>query len=73
MLTLIEQELDYCLDSVNKRESLLFYSNRHHALMLMKGIYSNIKSKEEFLCSWHDASNINHQLDFLEPILPGHF
>jgi hypothetical protein len=62
-------EMDYCLDRLDKKESVLFYGKRENTLALMKGIYDIVKLKEEYLCSWHDASTIIHQLDLFEPIL----
>ncbi len=67
----LEEEIDYWSNDLFTRHinHVLFYGKRNPVLTLMKGVYTNAMTQENFLCSWHDATNINNQLDFFEPIL----
>jgi|GEM_PF-6141684 len=47
----------------------LLYGKPDQTLEVLKEIYQRIKAKNEFLCTWHDASAITKPMDFFEPIL----
>ncbi len=71
MKNLLETEIEsLCEDLFGENQnSVLLYGKPEHTLAILTGVYERAKKKEEFLCSWHDASKITKPMDFFEPIL----
>lgn len=66
----IEREIKFISDDfVARGNSVLFYGKPEHTLEVLRGVYERINEREEFLCSWHDASAIAHPMGFFEPVL----
>ena len=54
---------------VQEGNSLLFYGKPAETVAVMQEIYTFAKDTHSLSCSWHDASRIQHPLDFFDPIL----
>ena len=54
---------------VRDRNSLLLYGKPADTIAVLRGMYELAQKDTQFRCSWHDASQIQHPLDFFEPIL----
>lgn len=71
METKLERVTDsLCRDLFEQgRNSVLLYGRPDYALTILKDVYGRAKARDEFLCTWHDASAITKPMDFFEPIL----
>lgn len=68
---MLEREIEYlCGDLFDRGQNhVLLYGKPERTLAVMRGVYERAREREEFLCSWHDASAIAQPMDFFEPIL----
>lgn len=68
---MLERDLELLCENLfnGTPNHVLLYGESEHTRSVLKGVYKRAKNKEEFLCSWHDASAITHPMDFFEPIL----
>ncbi|MGV8087059.1 MAG: hypothetical protein ACP5N1_05510 [Candidatus Woesearchaeota archaeon] len=69
MAMVLKREIDYLCNRIDIGNHPLIYGDKDHATSLLKGIYDKLNLSERFSCTYHDASNINHPLDFFDPIL----
>ena len=71
MTSMLKREVEFlCRDLFDKGQNdVLIYGTQEHTLAALTGVYEKAKKREEFLCSWHDASVIYKPMDFFEPIL----
>jgi len=51
------------------RNNFLLYGNPKKTSLMLREIYKQAQKREEFLCSWHNASKIKKPMDFFEPVL----
>ncbi len=60
-----------CEDLFDKRarNHRLIIGKPEDTLEILKAVYEKARTKEELLCTWHDASTITKPMDFFEPIL----
>jgi hypothetical protein len=66
-----ERAIKYlCEDLFDKgKNSVLLYGKPELTSHVLKTIYEIAREKPEFLCSFHDASQITNPMEFYEPIL----
>ncbi len=67
----LEREIEFLCEDLFEggRNHVLLYGKPERTLPVLQGVYERAKKREEFLCSWHDASKITQPMDFFEPIL----
>ncbi len=67
----LETEIEFLCEDLFERgkNNVLLYGKPEDTLSVLSGVYERATKKEEFLCSWHDASTITCPMDFFEPVL----
>src|SRR3989344_7612851 len=71
MEDLERRKIEYLCEDLFERgkNSVLIFGPPEQTRRVLKAVYDAAREKEEFLCSWHEASAINHPMQFYEPIL----
>ena len=66
----VKFHIDYlCEDLDGAKDSVLIYGDPEMSNSILNGVYKKLKTNNEYLCTWHDADNINEPMDFFKPIL----
>ncbi len=67
----IEHKIAYLCEDLfyRGRNSVLIYGQPEQTQKVMKAVYDAAKEREEFSCTWHDASAITKPSQFFEPLL----
>ena len=68
---IVDRTIEFLGDDLfNKgRNHVLLYGDPQKTNLVLKAMYDAAREREEFLCSWHNASTIAQPMDFFEPIL----
>lgn len=71
----IDRYVDYLFKDLTEKQipgsqnHTLIYGNTENSFEILNKLYSLANKRKEFLCTMHDASEINTAFDFFKPIL----
>lgn len=71
MQEIVQRSIEYCCDDLFNRgqNHILLYGEKERTLAVLRGVYEKAKERDDFRCSFHDASAISDPMDFFEPVL----
>lgn len=71
MDSFLESQTEYLCNNLldGAPNSILLYGEPELSLSILRIVYDTVKTRQEYRCSWHDASTITTAMQFFGPIL----